>query len=284
MPTYLDFHDDVTALEDVTEAVKAMEMSAASHVQRERRVTTSMQEYVDVVVGLTAAFARRYRLADHPVFMPKSDGVDLLFIVGGERGLVGGLYTELVRRYEREEKKYGRIVAVGRRSAQWLVDEGIKPDEVMAASEGSPDRQQSAALAKYALDGFLNGDLRSVDFLFPKFVSLSVQQPEIRAFLPFVLPHEIDPGTAADLPGWPVLAPGRSAVADGLLRRYLDYVVFGVLAEANLSEFAARTVAMEEAGAQAEREIKRLRLRYFKERRRFMSQKQAESFFALRTV
>ncbi len=277
MRTYVQTKGDIGGLQAVSDAVKAVEMVAASHIHRLRKAALSLEEYVIELRQMLGEFTSYHAIGDNPLLRRKTDGEAMLIVVIGDRGLVGGLYNEIISELGRIRGRYGRIIVVGGRGDRLMREEGMRPERTLPAPSDLMTGAESAAISDFALTEFEGGRARSVDVLYSKFVTLAVQRPHVSAFLPF----EMGDVPAADAePGIPIFEPSKRHVADELLRRYIGMFFSAILSEAKLSEFAARTVAMEHAGSQADDEVRKVTLRYFKERRRDISRKQIESFFA----
>jgi len=80
--------------------------------------------------------------------------------------------------------------------------------------------------------------------------------------------------------GLPLFEPSKQKTFDDLLDKYIGVVFRKIIFEAKLSELSARTVAMEHATAKTQEIIEKLHLKYAKNRRRTVTQRQLESFAA----
>ncbi len=283
MRAYLKTRGDVAGYEAVADAVKAVETVAASNIQRSRNAALSQSAYISAVSGILAAFRRHHSFEDSRLTRPRAAGDRVLMILSSDRGMVGGLYSRVVATAQQIAGDYDRLVSVGEKATKHARDEGL---ELSAALAGIPDRAQTEeieALSGQAVHEFLEGGWRSVDILYPRFASLAVQEPTVVPFLPFHFTAAPDAPPEGPL-GLPILDPSGNAVADELLARFAALYFHSIAAEAKLSEFAARTLAMEQAGNKARQRIEQVKLRYFKERRRDFSRKQIESFFAHRAL
>lgn len=284
MRAYLQVRSDIEGYRAVVDAVKAVETVAASHIQRLRNATLAGDSYVETVRSMLAAFSRHHSFAGNRLLCPKAEGDRVLVVLGGDRGMVGGLYGALIAEAVSRRAGYDRVVTVGERMEKYAREEGITLTTALPGPSDDVYGKETQDLSDLILGGFLDGDWRSVDILHAKFISLGVQQPVITGFLPFNFTETAArPAETAPL-GLPLFVPASSAVADALLKRFAALFFYSLVSEAKLSEFAARTLAMENAGNKAQEQIERARLDYFKERRRDFSQKQIESFFAHRAL
>lgn len=302
MPKYTNIKKQIVGLEAVAESVKASEDVAASRLHLLRNVTRHLRGYVDELRLMLEAFAVHHELVGNRFFHAEDPSSirstkKLLVAVGFDRGLTGGLDNRLVEATVAAVPEYGQLAVVGQRLARQLKDEGVAIDEVLEAPSDQVTDDECLKISQFAIDAFVSGRAVHIDVLIPEFESLAVQQPGRLPFLPLrpegltdigeISPQappegRPDPGQAPPLDGdgWPLFLPSPRAVADGLIQSYLRMFFKSRLAESKLSELAARTVACEHAATQAKDEVDAMTNRYFKERRRELSRRQIESFFA----
>ncbi len=281
MRSYLQTMADIEGLQSVADAVKAVEKTAASNIRRLRLAAPSQEEYVAEVRRLLQDFLSYRSLPDNPLLRTKEEGGAMLIAIFGNRGLVGGLYNTLAERLMKLKDGYDRVIVVGDRGVRVFREAGLAAEAFLPGPSDRLASQELADISRFAVTEFESGRARSVDILYPRFVSLAQQEPHVTPFLPLALTR---PPGAPPNPGLPIFAPSAEAVADQLIRRYLAMFFMAVMSEAKLSIFAARTLAMENAGALAEGEVRKVTLKYFKERRRDLTQKQIQSFIAHRTL
>ncbi len=285
MRAYLQIRNDIDGYGAVADTVRAVETVAASNIQRIRNATLSRSAYVEELRAILASFSRHFPLERGRLPRRASAGSRALLVLGGDRGMVGGLYNGLIGALAAARGNYDKVVVVGERVAKYAHEEGIAIDEVLPGIPDRAAREDTAPVSDRAIAEFQDGDWRQVDVLYARFSSLTVQAPGIDTFLPFTFSpaQAAEPETGQPL-GLPIFRPSIGGVAEELLKRYAALFFHSIASEAKLSEFAARTVATENAAAKAEEQMGRSRLKYFKERRRDFSQKQIESFFAHRTL
>jgi F-type H+-transporting ATPase subunit gamma len=226
---------------------------------------------------------------NHFLLQKKRAGDRVLFIVAGDKGIVGALYHNLINRLLEEKSRYQKIWVLGERAKEYLNEEGIRAEQFFYETPDLPSAGQIKKISAEIFFRFQTKSFRSVDILYPKFVSLAEQEPVLVRFLPFDLERKTQifkPESQKEIEseGWPIFEPSKKRIFDSLLRRYIDVCFTEIVLEAKLSEFSARIVEAEHAASKTKDIIQALRVAFLKERRKTMTQRQLESFIAHKTL
>ena len=207
----------------------------------------------------------------HPLLEKREVKKTAVILISSDKGLCGGLNTNLLREAAKAETDSTTFVCVGRKGSQYVG----RTARAMAGEFGysdTPAFAEARAISKFAQDMFLKGEVDQVDVLFTNFISTIDQKPERRTLLPI---GEIS-AVEADLTGdnAPValddnaqeflFEPSPTEVLSALLPHYLYYVIYQLLLESKASEHSARMVAMKNATDNAKQIIKDLTLEYNK--------------------
>ncbi len=134
-------------------------------------------------------------------------------------------------------------------------------------------------ISKYIFDIFKNEDYEQIDIIYPSFISLAEQKCLVVPFLPFSFEGDLTKKRKeSEELGLPIFEPSKVRIFRQALEKYIKVFLYKIILEAKLSEFSARTVAMEHASEKTKKLIARLNLSFRKERRRLVTQRQIESF------
>ena len=76
----------------------------------------------------------------------------------------------------------------------------------------------------------------------------------------------------------PIFEPSKANFFNRLLQKYIGIYFHKLMIETKLSELSARTIAAENASDKTNEFIKKLTFDFMKERRKYVTQKQLESF------
>jgi F-type H+-transporting ATPase subunit gamma len=191
-----------------------------------------------------------------------------LIVVSTDKGLCGGLNSNLMREVAKFDRNITVFVTAGRKASQFIA----RTKRELAAEftyKDAPLFAEARAISNFARDLFLKGTVDQVDILFTNFISTLNQKPEVIPFLPVsevkavgtAVHHEgkLTKGTLEFL-----FEPGVHEVLAALLPHYLNFRVYQVLLEAKASEHSSRMVAMKNATDNAKQILKDLTLEYNK--------------------
>jgi len=283
----------IGGLSDVTETVRVIEKSAAAHIHFLKKKVHALSEYKQKIQTTLERLSRFYWDDNHPLLQKRDYGQRVLLVVTGEKGIVGGLYHELINKVITENKDYGLVWVIGNKGKKYLSEEGDIQAEHIFNSFNFDDLPQSEDIQKMAnrlFERFQETNLKNIDVLYTNFISLAEQNPTVAKFLPFnfirdksfdfdhatVKAEDTLPNNLAD--GFPIFEHSKQLIFDELLKKYINVSFAEIILEAKLSEFSARTVTAESAVKQTQHLIKTFNRELFKSKHLTITQKQIESF------
>ena len=200
-------------------------------------------------------------------------------VISTQRGLCGGLNTNLLKKVRREASGEAEYVTVGKKLRQSLAKIGGKivtdweVDDPVPFNDAKP-------ITKFLTDQFLSGGYDKITVAFNNFVSTLTQTPHVAQLLPIEADSEaekqdyegVGQGDFAGTDAAAALAtdyefePSAEGVLDKLLPLYINFQIYQMLVEARASEHSARMVAMKAATDNANKMVKELTLEYNKAR------------------
>ena len=186
--------------------------------------------------------------------------------------LCGAFNANVIKKYQEtlrllEEQGYGvddiDVYAVGRKISDAASKSGYRVVGDYPEMADKPSYEQASALAHTLVDSFISGEVAQVVLVYSHFAS-PASQPVVREnYLPLPL-HDYDEGAAEPVDY--ILEPDPISLARNLLPLVLLLKIYTVLLDANASEHAARTLAMQVASDNAKDLIDELTLAYNKGR------------------
>src|ERR1039458_2309527 len=205
MPSTRDIRRRIKSVKNTAQITKAMQMVAASKMRKAQQAALAGRPYARLMNKVLAEVASETREVTHP-FMEQREGARRgVILVSTDKGLCGGLNSNLMREAAKFEN--GAIfIAAGRKGSQFLV----RTKRQMVAEftfKDAPLFAEARAISKFAGDLFLKGEVDRVDIVFTNFVSTLVQKPEVRQLLPISEVAPVQAGMGADKAGSP---PGRT--------------------------------------------------------------------------
>jgi len=280
MKRYLSYLEEMKGLEAVGETVQVIEKTAASHIHRLKVRVSALSNYKQSVEQTLRRLSHFYWDESHVLLQSRRDGPRALLVLSGSKGIVGGLYHGVVNRLLASSDDYEYIWVAGSKGVEYISQEGIEIEDVTEDlfSEDVPTRLKIAQMGSELSDRFTSRGMQKIDVLYPRFITLTRQEPDIVQFLPFELSFKDNDNESEIDDGFPVFEPGKKQLFDDLVKKYSDISFAELILEAKLSEFAARTVTAESAAKETEALMDKLSRKLTKERHRNISQRQLESF------
>jgi F-type H+-transporting ATPase subunit gamma len=246
----------ISSVRSTQQITKAMKMVAAAKLRRAQEAVVRSRAYAAKLGEVVAGLATEPSLSEHRlVRAPEAESKVLLIVLTADRGLCGGFNTNLIRRTEVFLKENGRSTSlgiVGRKGYDFY-----KRRQVTIAAQfavGAGTITVAREIVARSVKVFTGGEVDAVYILYSKFRSALSQVPTVERLLPIEPP-------SSDAPGREYLfEPGREAVIEDLLPRYVEVKVFQAMLESIASEHGARMTAMESATRNASDMIDRLTL------------------------
>ena len=282
MATLRDIRRRIRSIGNTSQITRAMELVAASRMRRAQQQLAATRPYAEkireLLAGLTGQISGDEDSALHPLLEQRPIQRSVVIVFTTDRGLCGALNSNLVRRtlqLAREARAQGReldIVTIGRKGPQRLRNEPVQIVSQFHDIGFQPTLDDTADIARFAVESYLEHTYDEVRFLYPRFVSMLRQDPTDYTLLPIAPPQadsaDADNGEAAqsrrDISL--IYEPSAPEVLAQLFPRYVGVVVYETILESLASELSARMVAMRNATENATELLRDLQLNYNKAR------------------
>ncbi len=270
----------IKSVENTKKITKAMEMVAASKMRKAQERMRAARPYSDKIRNITANLSQANPEYTHP-FMSSNDAKTTGFVVvTTDKGLCGGLNTNLLRALTIKLKELQAIgqdaqsVAIGNKGFGFLNRIGAKVVSHATQLGDKPMLDKLIGPVKVLLDAYNEGKIHAVYLCYTKFVNTMRQEAVIEQLLPLTADRlQADKGQH----GWDYLyEPDAQTVIDDLLVRYVEALVYQAVAENMASEQSARMVAMKSATDNAGSVIGELKLIYNKTRQAAITKELSE--------
>jgi len=272
MPSTRDIRRRIKSVKNTAQITKAMQMVAAAKMRKAQQAALVGRPYADLMNAILAEAGPRIASFKDPLMETREVKKRAVIVVSSDRGLCGGLNSNLFREAGKLDKNTTVFVTAGRKASQFIT----RTKRRLAAEFGykdAPTFAEARAVSKFAQDLFLKGEADVVDILFTQFVSTLVQQPKMIPFLPVGKIKTVTVGINAPQSELPdagprtdtfEFEPDEKTVLSALLPHSLNFQMHQILLEAKASEQSARMVAMKNATDNAKQIIKDLTLEYNK--------------------
>ncbi|MBK8284588.1 MAG: F0F1 ATP synthase subunit gamma [Ahniella sp.] len=269
----------IKSVQNTRKVTRALEMVSASKIRRAQEKMKQSRPYARLMRQVIGHVAKANADYVHP-FMAARDTVKRVgyVVVSTDRGLCGGLNTNLFRRILaeiREHQKNGvevDIVAIGQKASVFFRRLKVNLVGSVTHMGEKPEVAQLIGVIKVMLDGFTEGKLDRVFLVYNDFINTMTQKARTDQLLP--LPESESLETSHD---WDYLyEPDAPTVLDQVMVRYVESLVYQAVLENLASEHAARMVAMKSASDNATKLIGTLQLVYNKARQAAITQEISE--------
>lgn len=264
---------------NIAQITQAMEMVAASKMRKAQEQATATRPYSANLYSVVNDIAKRAEPGKHK-YLTSSENVShrLLVLIGPDKGLCGGLVSNLSREVLAFENTNGSrlsILAVGRKAKDVAIRLGANLVAEFTIGLSQPKYEAIVPVAKFIADGFVSGSYQEVFVGFTEFINTMTQTPALRKLLP--IEKQISPQNAQeDLYGEYLFEPNMDSVLDSLLPHYIEMQLYQLLLEAYASEQSARMMAMKNATDNAKDIMDELTLSYNKVRQQIITDEIAD--------
>lgn len=252
----------IKTAQNVSKTTRAMQMIAASKLKRAQQAALASRPYVEKLTLLASNLTGKIdKDSLHPYMKKGASDKEFLIIISPDKGLCGGLVTNLIKEYLSLQTKDLILLTIGKKAENYLLR--TRQEIIASFPFGTtlPSFDFVYPVAKILNEHFLANKVGSVKILTSRFTSIFSQKPVITTLLPMTLPSETEKTSRTLL-----FEPSIAAILPDLLKHYLEMSLYQHLLESYLSEQAARMLAMQNATDNARDIIEELTLEYNKAR------------------
>jgi len=271
MPSTRDIRRRIKSVKNTAQITKAMQMVAAAKMRKAQQAALVGRPYAQLLNEIMGEAAARTIGMDHPLMQSRPVAKRAVILVGTDRGLCGGLNSNIFREALKLDKDTTVFITAGRKAAQFVA----RTKRTHAAEfsyKDTPDFAEARFISKHVQQMFLKGEVDAVDILFPRFINTLMQSPQTVPFLPIGKLPIATAGVNSPAQALPAsnttdvfdFEPDVETVLGELLPHSLNFQMHQILLETKASEQSARMVAMKNATDNAKQIIKDLTLEYNK--------------------
>jgi F-type H+-transporting ATPase subunit gamma len=268
----------IKSVKNTQKITRAMEKVAMSKMRKAQDRMAAARPYAEKIRRTLGHLAQANLEYKHPFTVEREAKKVAFLMVSTDRGLCGGLNTNLFRTIVRSIKDWkdrgvtAEYAVIGNKGVTFFKRVGGK---VLAQASHLGDRPAMDALLgtiKVLSDAYRNGDIDRVYLVSNEFVNTMTQRPTVRQLLP------IEPVKSEGLLAhWDyIYEPESTELLDTVLQRYVESQVYQAAIENVACEMAARMVAMKSATDNAGKIINGLQLAYNKARQANITKELAE--------
>ena len=273
-----EIRNKIKSVQSTRKITKAMEMVAASKMKKAQDRMRAARPYVERVFNIAMHIAKANTEYKHP-FLVKRDSLKRVgvIVVTTDKGLCGGLNTNVLRLVTQRFKEWRGngvevdFVAIGNKGLGFLNRLGGNIVSSVVQLGDRPRLERLVGAVKVLMDEYLEGAIDEIHIFSTNFVNTMKQEPRQIRIVPVPDEYrsaagELRTSNVAEGSWDYIYEPDARELLDGMMRRYMEAVIFQMVNENMASEQSARMVAMKAASDNAAKIIDELQLIYNKTR------------------
>jgi len=253
-------------------------------LKKDREAMKSLHDIVDVLKGVSSAQLHLYQAQEkdlnfhkymedffrilnlqyivHPFLKELAKPPTAVVMVTSDESFTAGINSVVIgdalARYEEGDE----LIALGTRAIGVLETRNVKFTSFSEKVDEDDYFPISKSLVDYLAGKYVKGQLGRVDFVYPRFISLSKQTVVRFNMLPFH-PAKVIKGTE-NLPRGAIIEPSLYQVADILVRMWMLGRIQDIFWDAKVAYTAGRILRLEGSSQELTRVEGSLRFKYFK--------------------
>jgi F-type H+-transporting ATPase subunit gamma len=273
-----EIRNQIGSIKSTQKITSAMEMVAASKMRKAQDRMQATRPYAEKMLQVIGHIAKSNKDYRHPFMQEREVKRVGYIVVSSDRGLCGGLNTNLFKLLVREMREWKQkgvetdICAIGQKGASFFRNYGGNVVAAVTHIGDDPSASELIGSVKVMLDGFEQGKIDRLYLVSNEFVNTMTQSPHSLQLLPLPEGDDEDVGHQWDY----LYEPDSRPILDGLLPRYIESQVYQGVVENLACEQAARMIAMKSATDNAGGIIDELQLAYNKARQAAITQEISE--------
>ena len=281
MASTKEIRSKIKSVQNTRKITKAMEMVAASKMRRSQERMRNARPYAEKIREIVANLSKanpEFRSSYMVIRDVKKIGT---ILVTTDKGLCGGLNTNVLRLIANQVRDMQgsnidiEYTAIGSKGLQFLNRSKAKIISQTTHIGDTPHMDMLIGAITAQLEAFERGEIDAVYLAYNRFVNAMKQEPVLEKLIPLepvALTPEEKAGNSWDY----IYEPDAESILNGLLKRYVEAMIYQAVAENMASEQSARMVSMKAASDNAKNVIGELQLEYNKTRQAAITKELSE--------
>ena len=249
----------IKSVDSTLHLTKAMGLVASSKIRKANSAMIKSQDYASAVQNIVDVLSRSTECAKSPYMRDNDGSRTKIIVIAGDRGLAGGYNANIFRLVK--EYPNAEYIPIGKRACERFSEE-INSSESFSYSDA---KELSDRLCKE----FCEDKFDRLGIISTKYVSMMTQEAQISWVLPI---KKADKENTVSV----IFEPDEISVLNTAVPEYVAGILIASLRESFASEVAARRMAMDSAGKNAQQMIDSLQLEYNRARQGAITQEITE--------
>ncbi len=190
MPSLIDIRRRVRAVKSTQQITKAMKMVSASKLRRSQDRIIAARPFAQQMLRVLNSLASRVESTAHPLLAQPADqqARTLLVVITADKGLCGSFNTNVIKgasQFVRESaERQVALGLVGRKGRDFFRRRGFDVRYEDVGLFASLKFSHAQAIAKRAIEEFVDGRVSSVYLVYNEFKSVMTQRVVVERLLP----------------------------------------------------------------------------------------------------
>ncbi|OFL65194.1 F0F1 ATP synthase subunit gamma [Brevibacterium sp. HMSC063G07] len=255
------FKAKINSTSSLRKIFKAMELIAASRIQKAIRRVKDATPYANAITRAVSAVATQSNVDHVLTTEPENVRRAAVVVIGPDRGFAGAYSSNVIRRAEElvqlldERDVEQQLYVVGRKPETYYTFRERQLAGAWTGFSENPSVEDAQKIGNALLEAFDrdfgNDGVDEIYFVYTRFVNSVTQEPEHRRLLPLEVVEADDENPAPTTADGPLplyeFEPDADTALDALLPKYIESRILAALLNAAASEQAARQQAMKTA-------------------------------------
>ena len=272
----------IRSINNTKQITKAMEMVSASKMRKSQQVALNSRPYCEKALEMLGELSAHTDARLHPL-LKKAEGKTALLVITSDKGLCGGLNSNVLKKaYKLAKEKEADVIVVGKRARDFFSRRNFNIAAEFFGIGDTVKTEEVSPIAEFLINNYGQGKYGSISAVYTNFLSTLKQEAVVRQVLPVSIEgvKEIVSGIVPErgrFAGAGILKqkeevypysyeyiyePSPQVVLDRLLKELLHVQVYHMILESNASEHSARMMAMKNATESAQKLIDELTLTF----------------------
>lgn len=259
----------IKSIQSTQKITKAMQMVATSKMRKTQDRMLRARPYANKIREVMSSLASSNPDIKHPMLRHGGSVSKVgVILVGTDKGLCGGLNTNLLRLFSQNLKSFESdgvkvvVSCIGQKALVFARRLGLEVLSSVIHLGDAPNYEDLVGVSSAMIRSFADLEIDRLFVAYNRFVNTMKQDPVMECLLPLD-PDEVKSHGYS----WShIYEPEPLDVLEVLIKRYTESVVYQVVVENIACEQAARMMAMKSASDNAQAIIQALRLTYNKAR------------------
>ena len=284
MPSLKDLRNRIDSVKSTKKITQAMKMVAASKLKKAQTLAEKGRNYSAGIEDIVRRLVVSQEYLEHPLIGAASENLNktLIIVVSSDRGLCGGLNTNIIKKTRNlikkleNEKKSVSILCIGKKGydALSVFNKEYFNYSIKLINISDVDYLHLQNAASIIIDDFHKGHFHECFILYNFFKSVIAQEVKIERLLPYDKSNYSD-FKEEDLSFFD-FEPEEKEVLTKILPKNFVVQVYKSILESKASEQGARMTAMDNATRNAGEMIDSLSLKYNRQRQAMITKELIE--------